>query len=96
LRVIFEQGLRLPVTQFEVRDEHDRFVCRADFAYPDLRLLIEVDGRSYHSDTVAFQRDRDKQNRTQELGWRTLRFTWNDVSREPDRLVATLSSFLRN
>ncbi len=96
LRVIFERGLRLPVVQFEVQDELGRFVCRADFAYPDLRLLIEVDGRSYHSDTVAFQRDRDKQNRTQELGWRTLRFTWNDVSREPDRLASTLSSFLRN
>jgi very-short-patch-repair endonuclease len=96
LKVLFERGIRLPVAQFEVRDDRGVFVCRADFSYPDLRLLIEVDGRSYHSDTVAFQRDRDKQNRTQELGWRTLRFTWNDVSRKPEHVAVTVSSFLRN
>jgi very-short-patch-repair endonuclease len=96
LKILFERGIRLPVAQFEVRDDRGVVVCRADFSYPELRLLIEVDGRSYHSDTIAFQRDRDKQNRTQELGWQTLRFTWDDVSRRPEHVAATMSSFLRN
>lgn len=96
IRILFDGGLQLPETQFHVFDKGGRFVCRADFAYPEYRLLIELDGRSYHSDSGAFQRDRDKQNRTQELGWRTLRFTWDDVHRNPEHAKATVASFLRN
>jgi hypothetical protein len=96
LRVLFDSQIELPLPQFEILEPSGRIVCRADFAYPAYQLLIELDGRSYHSDTIAFQRDRDKQNRTQELGWRTLRFTWNDVFRKPDHVATTVSSFLRN
>lgn len=95
LRILYEREIELPVAQFEVLDDDGRFVCRADFAYVEHRLLIELDGRSYHSDSQAFQRDRDKQNRTQALGWRTLRFTWNDVFLEPDRTAATVEPWLR-
>ncbi len=94
LRNLFDRGIELPAIQYEVVGDDGRIVCRADFAYVERRLLIEVDGRSYHSDSQAFQRDRDKQNRTQALGWRTLRFTWNDVTVESDRTAATVSSVL--
>jgi len=96
LRVLFERGVPLPAVQYEVLDDVGRFVCRADFAYRTCRVLIELDGRAYHSDSAAFQRDRDKQNQTLELGWQTLRFTWADVHREPDRVASTVRSFLRN
>lgn len=94
LRVLFDRGIELPAAQFEVHDDDHRFVCRADFAYADRQLLIELDGRSYHSDTKAFQRDREKQNRTQTLGWTTLRFTWFDVHREPDRVAEIVTEWL--
>ncbi|MEN8040599.1 MAG: type IV toxin-antitoxin system AbiEi family antitoxin domain-containing protein [Actinomycetota bacterium] len=94
LRVLFESEIELPELQFEVFDNAGLFVCRADFAYPRRGVLIELDGRSYHSDSVAFQRDRDKQNRTQELGWTTLRFTWDDVHRRPDHVAATVLAVL--
>jgi hypothetical protein len=94
LRILFESGIELPTAQFNVLDGSRRFVCRADFAYVDYRLLIELDGRSYHSDATAFQRDRDKQNRTQALGWATLRFTWFDIHREPDRVATTVAEWL--
>jgi len=94
LRILFDRDIKLPAAQFEVLDDGGRFVCRADFAYVEHRLLIEVDGRSYHSDSKAFQRDREKQNRSQALGWKTVRFTWFDVHREPDRVAATVLSWL--
>jgi very-short-patch-repair endonuclease len=94
LRVLHERAMPLPVSQYEVSDPRGGFVCRADFAYPDRALLIELDGRAYHSDGRAFQLDRDKQNRTQALGWRTLRFTWSDVTHHPDEMVSTLLSVL--
>ncbi len=96
LRILFDRGVDLPTPQYDVLDETGLLICRSDFAYPWARLLIEVDGRSYHSDSVAFQRDREKQNCTQELGWTTLRFTWHDVHREPDRVATTVSSWLES
>lgn len=87
--------LPLPLAQFDVVDGNGQFVCRADFAYPDRHLLIELDGRSYHADPAAFQSDRDKQNRTQALGWTTLRFTWFDVTQRPDFTAATIHRTLR-
>jgi very-short-patch-repair endonuclease len=94
LRVLFDRGIAMPRTQHEVIDDSGRFVCRADFAYPQVKLLIEVDGRSYHSDSVAYQRDREKQNRTQALGWSTLRFTWHDIVRDADRTAMTVASWI--
>ena len=42
-------------------------------------LLIEVDGRSWHDDPQAFQRDRDRDRAAAERGYTTLRFTYADV-----------------
>lgn len=94
LRLLHERQVRLPITQFDVIDDGGRWVCRADFAYPVHRLIVELDGREYHSDTESFQLDRDKQNRTQALGWTTLRFTWHDVTRRPDYTIATVRQAL--
>jgi hypothetical protein len=93
LRLLFEREMPLPETQFTLRDG-ESFVCRADFAYPEHRLLIELDGRSYHSNQKDFQADRSKGNRSLELGWRTLRFTWDDVTNRPDFTVATVHRML--
>ena len=49
---------------------------------------------AYHSDSERFQSDRDKQNATQALGWKTLRFTWADVTRDPDRTARTVARML--
>jgi len=92
--ILHARQIPLPRTQFEVRDDRGRFIGRVDFAYPEHRVLIELDGHSYHSDIETFQRDREKQNRTQELGWRMLRFTWHDVVREPDRTAATVAHWI--
>ena len=96
LRILFDRGIAMPRIQYEVVDDAGAFVCRADFAYPAIRLLIEVDGRSYHSDSVAYQRDREKQNRTQALGWSTLRFTWHDVVRDAERTATTVASWIED
>jgi hypothetical protein len=93
-RLLFERDIRLPMAQYIVLDGRGSFVCRADFAYPDQHLLIELDGRSYHSDRKEFQADRSKQNRALEVGWHTLRFTWDDVTSRPDFTAATVHRML--
>jgi very-short-patch-repair endonuclease len=90
-----ERSVPLPVSQFIIRDRSGSFVCRADFAYPDRRLLIELDGRAFHEGEDSFQSDRDKQNITQGLGWTTLRFTWYDITRRPDYTIELIGRTLR-
>jgi hypothetical protein len=93
-RLIAESALPTPVPQYCVRDGSS-IVCRSDFAYPDQRILIELDGERYHMDRATFQHDRDKQNRAHVLGWIVYRFTWHQVRDTPEAVIATLASALR-
>lgn len=60
---------------------------RVDFAYPQIKLAIEVDGYSVHRTRQAFQDDRTRQNALVALGWTILRFTWADVVRRPGQVA---------
>jgi very-short-patch-repair endonuclease len=61
--------------------------------YPDVvfrreRLVIEIDGREFHSDPEVFESDRRRQNLFVLNGWRVLRITWRMITDDPDQLVA--------
>jgi len=89
--ILRDAGLPEPTRQYEVRNG-DGVVARIDFAYPDRRLAIELDGFECH--TNRFQRDRSRQNGLVLRGWTVLRFTWADVVERPDYVVATLATAL--
>lgn len=96
-RVLREHGLPSPHFQFYVR-HRGRFVARVDFAYPDLRLALEVDGFEVHGTPKALQHDLERQNRLVAAGWTVLRFTWLDVVQRPEWVaaqVAQVASALR-
>lgn len=84
-----------PVPQHVIRDKTGGFIGRVDFAYPEHRLLIELDGYRYHTDPGAFVRDRNRQNRISLAGYRVLRYTAEDL-RSPNRVVGELSQALRS
>ena len=82
-------GLPAPAVQHEIRTRDGRRV-RFDLAYPEALLAIEYDGDE-HDDTLDRQRDA----RTAQLGWHTLRLLGADVLRTQQatvRLVAGLRS----
>ena len=84
-----------PVTQYVVRDGA-QFVARVDFAWPAVRLAVEADGFAYHSDRAAYRRDRERLNQLERLGWRVLRFTWEDVHQRPEHVIALVQECLRH
>lgn len=43
------------------------------------RLVVEVDGRAYHSDPQDFERDRTRDARLSIRGYRVLRFSYQQV-----------------
>lgn len=83
---------------------------RLDFAWPDYRVGVEVDGgarlvrwqtnpRTGRSQPVAVGRhgqasDYEKMNVAAELGWRLLRFN-PEMMRRPDFVLATIERTLR-
>ena len=58
-----------------------------DVAFPDVRVAVELDGRAHHTDQDRFQRDRTRQNALVNAGWIPLRFTWEDVTVRPQRVL---------
>lgn len=93
LRVRLETaGLPAPELQWEIVDADGRFVARADFAYPALKLAIEYDGAGTHRDDPAtFRNDRRRQNRMIAEGWTVLRFTGADLFGRPDEVIAAIA-----
>ncbi|MDH3262106.1 MAG: type IV toxin-antitoxin system AbiEi family antitoxin domain-containing protein [Acidimicrobiia bacterium] len=83
-----------PLTQYRIEDCSGSFVCRADFAFPDAMLRIELDSEAHHMDRPTFRKDRSIQNRTELLGWRTLRYTWWDLTTRPAEVVREVAAAL--
>jgi very-short-patch-repair endonuclease len=59
-----------------------------DVLFRDVRLVVEIDGREYHSAKDAFETDRWRQNVLVLEGWCVLRFTWAMVKERPDEVLA--------
>ncbi|HVN52029.1 MAG TPA: type IV toxin-antitoxin system AbiEi family antitoxin domain-containing protein [Acidimicrobiales bacterium] len=87
-------GLPRPVYQHEVTTTSGeaRFI---DFAYPDLRVAIEVDGFETHATAHGFVRDRVRGNELALLGWTVLRFTWHQVIHQPDYVAGVIQRAYR-
>jgi hypothetical protein len=81
-------GLAEPEHQFPIR-----IACaevHADLSYPWIRLDIEVDSRSWHLNRVSFERDRERDNELQMLGWTVLRFTWAQIRYRSEWVIDTI------
>ncbi len=77
-----------PATNARVAGHEVDFVWRAQ------RLIVETDGRLHHATAAAFERDRARDARLTVAGYRVVRFTHRQVTREPAHVVATLHALL--
>ncbi len=67
---------------------------RVDFLWRDQRLIVETDGHRTHGTRQAFERDRRRDQRLTLAGWRVIRVTWRQLTREPDQVAAMLVALL--
>jgi hypothetical protein len=88
-----DAGLPPPVRQLDVGDNDD-WIGRVDFAYPGLGLLIELDGRRFHSALLDRRSDARRDERLIAGGWRVVRLSWFDVVHRPAEVVELLSRLL--
>ncbi len=88
LRVLLiENGLVPDVTQAVICDSAGVVIARVDFLFRLARLIVEADGFEFHAKRADWRRDLRRANAYEALGYRLLRFSWDDVLHDPDYVV---------
>jgi hypothetical protein len=91
-RRLFDRfGLPIPECEFATNEG----AYRLDFAYPALKLAIEVDGYVWHFSPDHQQRDNARRNALQRQGWQIYVYSWKEVMQEPARVAAEIAAAYR-
>lgn len=92
-RLFVRFGLALPEAEL-VAGENGEY--RLDFAYPSLKLAIEVDGYAWHWDPDRVAADHARRNRLLAQGWRVLVYTWVQIRDHPDEVACEIRAAYRS
>ncbi len=94
LPLLVDAGLPRPRTN--VRLEVEDGWLEVDLLWEEKRLVIETDGEETHDTSVAFQRDRNRDQRLIAAGYRVARVTWRQVEDEPAAVVNRIAQALKS
>ena len=92
-KVIRRGGLPRPAFNVAVHDRRGR-IGYADALYRREGVVIEAEGLRFHTLPDVRRSDAERFNRYVNAGLRPLRFTWYDIVRRPEHVVATLRDAL--
>jgi very-short-patch-repair endonuclease len=93
-KLLRKAGLPKAVFHFVIYTPAGVFLAEVDFAYPEIRLAIEVDGFGVHGTPRAMAKDFVRQNGLVPYGWHVLRFTWRQVVRRPEMVAGAIRTAL--
>src|SRR4029450_10710551 len=62
-----------------------------DAASPDCRLILEADGRRWHTRVADLRRDHERDAEAARAGWQTLRFLYEQVVHHPADVCAVVA-----
>lgn len=77
----------MPRTQVSFDGER---VIRVDAIWEDAKLVVEVMGHRYHCTREDLQRDAQRRNELQEMGYMVIELTTLDLFRRPQYSVGTV------
>jgi predicted transcriptional regulator of viral defense system len=89
-KLVRRAGLPEPLGNYTL-DAPDHPHLEVDFYWPAHRLVVETDGWDTHKTKVAFRSDRRKDAALTSVGYRVMRFTYDDVVYDPDTVVERLT-----
>ncbi len=89
LKLLKRAGIPLPLVNTIVAG------LEVDFYWPDAQLVVELDGRAYHSSPRAFETDRIRDARLLRAGIRVLRITYERLRTDPQGVVDDLTALTR-
>lgn len=93
LQVIVAAGLPVPVCQARI-ERQGSFVGRVDFLYAEARVVIEVSGYRWHRTKAQAASDAQRRRQLTLAGYTVLEYTFDDVVRCPESLVAEVTEAL--
>jgi very-short-patch-repair endonuclease len=82
-------GLTTPRRQFPHPGRQFVKGC-VDRAYVDAQLVLEADGRRWHTRIQDIKRDRERDNDAARAGWQTLRLLREHILGDPEGTAATI------
>jgi hypothetical protein len=62
-----------------------------DAAYADARLILEADGRRWHTRVRDLKRDHERDAEAARVGWQTLRFVYEQITGHPEEIAAVVA-----
>jgi hypothetical protein len=90
--LLWRAGLLPERSQYNLVHPRTGWIGRLDFAWPSLRIAVEVDGYATHRD--RFRQDRRRWTDCNSAGWLLAVFTWEDVMHDPAYVVSTVRELL--
>ncbi len=93
LHLLRDADLPEPVGQLDVGTT-EAWVGRVDFAYPSVKLLVELDSARHHSAKVDVVADERRDAQLCAAGWRVERFTWTELVATRANVVARMRELL--
>ncbi len=93
LALLRDNGILGARPQVEIFDG-DEFVARPDVVFEDVKLVIEVDSWTWHTDKARRRADARRQNHLERLDLTVLRFFREDVFFDPDYVLSEIRATL--
>ncbi len=89
-------GLPEPKINFKIRDAYGRVLRRFDLSYPQVRLIIEYDGRQHIERIAQWGSDLDRREEFDRDDWRIVVVTSEGIYKDPARTIRRVRSALRD
>ena len=86
--LVRDAGLPLPLVNVWVEGR------QVDAYWPARRLVVELDSKTYHRTDAKLERDYATSAELKLAGYEILRFTWKQVTRQPELVLALLRAVL--
>jgi hypothetical protein len=94
LALIRSAGLPEPEVNAWIVPDDGEPAIRVDFIWRTRGLIVETDGHRFHNTRRAFETDRRRDQRLTLAGWRVVRVTWAQLTREPARVAELMIALL--
>ncbi len=88
-------GLPEPVVNVSVRDVDGEPVRRFDLSWPEVRVIVEYDGRHHVERVEQWEADLDRREEIDDEGWRVLVVVAAGIYADPGRTVQRVFRLLR-
>jgi hypothetical protein len=88
-RALWRSSLPTPVHNHPIF-ENGRFIAKVDFAWPDVKLVLQAHGLAHHLKSSRYRRDQQQESELGACGWQAIKITWHELRRDGNTFVDRL------